>query len=172
MSGPHSPPTFWSTSRTLNNLDVAGSFCTREPCWHNPQSTQATEQEGTPLPPTTMPRFGKFTLGHFAFTKDIHPHLYSLTKRNPKRFSLLQEKAKRGNSAQRLFCKEQVTEAASTPRGERVAATLLLGTCAQHLSSQSSGFYPGLGTSGLYLDLLGASHSKMCLKVIASWKFS
>ena len=115
MSGPHSPPTFWSTSRTHNNLNLAGSFYTREPCWHNPQSTQATEQAGTPLPPTTMPRFGKFTLGHFAFTKDIHPHLYSLTKRNPKRFSLLQGKAKRGNSAQRLFCKEQVTEAVSTP---------------------------------------------------------
>lgn len=67
--------------------------------------------------------FWKFALYHFAFTKDLHEYLFSLTERNPKRVFAFIRKSESGNSVQPLFCRN-LLRGSATP-AETVAPKLL-----------------------------------------------
>lgn len=68
----------WSSNQVFHPLVLWDWFTKGR--WTNPEPyLELSLEEGV----LVCPDFGKFTLCHFTFMKDLHEHLFLLTKRNP-----------------------------------------------------------------------------------------
>lgn len=61
------------------------------------------------------PNFQKFTLRHFAFTKDLHQHLFLLRERNPKSIFAFRKTSEKQKQFQHWFCSSRYRGSAHRP---------------------------------------------------------